>query len=159
MKTLIIVRHAKSDWHLHLSDFERPLNSRGKNDAPEMAQRVKSKSLKIDALVHSAAVRTTETAHYFVEVLNISHVISEPSIYEAELDNLTTCVSWTEASIQNLMLIGHNPGVSELIYYYTGQSLEMVTCAMACISFDVDEWSSLSRNSGQLIWFDFPKNE
>lgn len=114
---LIIMRHAKSDWnHEHISDFDRPLNSRGKQDAPRMAQWMKDVALRPEVLICSPAVRASQTAAEIIKHLDIpeSSVIYDKRMYLASTATLCKIVKETDDRIKSTMLIGHNPGLEDL---------------------------------------------
>lgn len=162
MRHLFLLRHAKSSWTDHtLSDFERPLNDRGKRDAPVMAKRLSLSSLKPSFIVCSPSKRTTETLDFFLSSLNLDlkNVRFEKGVYEASLQDLISISESLPETDECVLIIGHNPGLSLLVEYYTGNELDMPTCAFALISFQIDSWSELSRNTGLLISFEYPKKE
>ena len=112
MKTLIVVRHAKSSWDdPELPDIERPLNARGEHDAPRMAKRLKEKGLLIDAVVTSPAVRTTATCDVFIERIGIDkkNVRSVRELYHADDEVILSVVQKFNNNNDVAMLFGHNP--------------------------------------------------
>ena len=161
MKRLIVVRHAKaSKDDPRLRDLDRPLAPRGERDAPEMARRLVRAGLMPDALVASPARRTLETARLIARELDFpwSEIRGERRVYEADAGGLLEVVRETESRHECLMLVGHNPGVTEL-----AQALvpafreELPTAAVVAIDLPADTWAVLRRGSGSLRLYDYPK--
>lgn len=160
MKKLFLIRHAKSSWDdPSLTDFLRPLNARGLRDAPRMAGILARSHPGIDLLLHSPAVRTTETASYFTEALgnNNMQVLAIPEIYDAPLSDLKLIVHSLDDRFSQVVMIGHNPGMSMLLHYFTDQIYDMPTCAIAEILFDQESWKDCIGSVGHLVNFDYPK--
>ncbi|TZF82687.1 histidine phosphatase family protein [Pedobacter sp. BS3] len=162
MKKLLIIRHAKSDWdNMELSDFDRPLNHRGEKNAPEMAQRLLKKHIIPQHLVSSPALRAISTARYFADILGINpeEIQQEKAIYEASFTILLNLINTFDNRFDFIALFGHNPAVTNLVYHLSGKQVyNMPTCSMALIEFPFDEWEYISGNTGDLLWFDFPKS-
>lgn len=162
-KTLILIRHAKSSWAVEgQPDYERPLNDRGMKAAPFMAARwAKLFSPKVH-MVSSTAKRAHTTAQFFVialhEELGRPVVLkNEKSIYHAPLSDLIELVNALDNKHDEVVLFGHNPGMSELLYYLTGEMISMPTCAVAKIHLNVNEWDLVSEGIGKLAEYDYPK--
>jgi phosphohistidine phosphatase len=160
MKTLYLLRHAKSSWNdSSLRDFDRPLNERGRADAPVIGKHLASEDLSDPLLLCSPALRTRETAQLVLRNANL-HV--EPRfddrIYEASIRDLVQVVSDIDEERQTAILIGHNPGVEELLAFLTGETRQMPTCALAKIGFDVVSWKDVKANDGTLESFVTPKH-
>lgn len=160
MKQLIITRHAKSDWgDISQTDFERPLNKRGREDAPMMAKRMKDQHQVPTIIVSSDALRANTTATLFNKTLKVSEgVLLNHAIYHALVRDLLLVINELDDRWQTVMLVGHNPGLSELVGYLSGQNIELVTCAQVAIAFDFESWALVSKDTGKLLWHDFPKN-
>ncbi|MFM2000122.1 MAG: phosphohistidine phosphatase [Bacteroidota bacterium] len=162
MKTIHIIRHAKSSWADEgMRDFDRPLNDRGERDAPAMAKRLQSRIGKVDLIVASPAKRTTLTSRFFCDAFNYSkeNVKFIPTIYEAPLQALIEAVNNLPDSANEVLFIGHNYGVSHLVQYLTDENVDMPTCAIASIQLDIEQWSWVTRLSGRLVEYDYPKKE
>jgi len=158
MRTLYLLRHAKSSWKdASLSDFERPLKRRGREAAELVGERLAQEKLKNPVLICSPAVRTRETAEL---VLKSSKLRVEERwderIYEASLRDLLQVVSEIPEDKKDAILIGHNPGFEELLAFLTGESLRMPTAALAKIKFE-ESWKDVEARSGKLDWFVTPK--
>ena len=162
-KTLLLIRHAKSDWgDLMLSDFERPLNHRGEINAPEMAKRLVKRELFPQQFISSPAIRAITTAKYFAKELHInpSDIIQKKEIYDALTNSLMEVVNNLDESSNFTALFGHNPGITGLVNYLINQEIShLPTCGMALIKFPFDQWKMVSSGTGELVFFDFPKND
>lgn len=161
MKKLILIRHAKSTWaESGISDFDRPLNQRGENDAPIMAGRISSSNFIIDQVVSSPALRAITTAQEFSKVLKIpfESILQNKAIYEASPDVLMGLISQFDSSWKTVILFGHNPGLSYLTGLLTGELYDKVTCSISEIDLHIDDWSHCNAGLGTLISYDFPKN-
>lgn len=155
----MLVRHAKSGWDIpDLTDFERPLNLRGEETAPEMAIRLVKKELVPQYMVSSPAERAKATANIFAETFNAAEPEYNRAIYEASYTTLLSVVNSLPDAYDFIALFGHNPGISELVYYLTGQMYDMPTCAVIVISFDADQWQLLSKDTSTIEYYDYPKN-
>ena len=160
LKTLVLVRHAKSSWdNPDWSDFERPLNNRGLRDAPLMAVRFAKTHGEIDLIISSPAKRAITTAEYFAKALgrNQDSIVKTSDIYEAPVQSLIQVVCSISDEYTNVILFGHNPGFSLLTNYLTEQSIEMSTCSIASIKLHVESWKHTTAGCGRLVDFDYPK--
>lgn len=163
MKTLFLNRHAKSDWnHNDLSDFERPLNSRGLKDAPEMGERLANRDEEIDLIVSSPAVRAITTARIIAGKIGYpeKNIHLERSIYAAGVTDLLKIVNQIDNKYNSVLLFGHNPGFTDFADYLTGAGiLNIPTCGICKIQFSIDHWNEVSAHTGEIEYFDFPKRE
>ncbi|SDD52945.1 SixA phosphatase family protein [Pedobacter soli] len=159
-KQLLLVRHGKSDWgNLDLKDFDRPLNKRGKENAPEMAERLVNKGFKPDLLVSSPAKRAKSTAKYFAEAYGFEQIQYETSIYEANTTALLKVVNDLDDSADKVLMFGHNPGFTDFANELSNADIYNIpTAGMVLISFPFDSWQLVSRGTGDLVFFDYPKN-
>ena len=156
MKKLILIRHAKASHEMGYADFERPLKPSGMQDAAIMAARLREAGFMPEALVSSPALRTITTANIFSEHLSLQPASTDMRIYNAEEDTLLDVVNELPSQYNSMALIGHNPGISQLLYYYTGHMRDMETCAIAVIEFDLKHWSAVKRKSGKAIYYSTP---
>ncbi|MBL6751591.1 MAG: histidine phosphatase family protein [Nevskia sp.] len=151
MLRLTLVRHAKSSWDdPALGDFDRPLNGRGRRDAPLMAKRLASEPLGPVRLVSSPAVRALATAHAFAEVLGVpeKQVRVEPNVYDAEADTLLGIVHGLDDADRHVLLFGHNPGLSELAAALAPHDIgELPTCAVLTLRFESTHWRTIGQAS------------
>ncbi len=162
MKTLYIIRHAKSSWkHPGLTDAERPLNERGKRDAPLMGKRLKERGVMPDAIISSPANRAITTAQIIAREIGfpIENIISDESIYESGFEGLLQLIHFIGNSYNQVFLFGHNPGFSWLANHLaTDFSVgNLPTCGIVCLEFEVDSWRKVSKNSGRCEFYDYPK--
>ena len=162
MKTLILVRHAKSSWgDFTLPDFERPLNERGKHDAPMMAKRLLDKGVKIDALISSPAKRAKRTAQAFAEVLGINkdQIIFREELYMAGVEEFYKVIDQLDESIKNVAIFSHNPGITIFANMLQVAEIdEMPTCSLFAITTSKEKWSKFRQSKKEFWFFDFPKN-
>ena len=161
MKTLTIVRHAKSSWQDRgLSDRERPLNKRGKRDAPMMGKRLVAAGVRPSLIISSPAVRAWSTAKVFAKELNypIEFLQREEGLYLASLDNLLDIVATQDTGFHNLMLFAHNPGLTDFTNYLVpGLSSNLPTCGVVAVNIDCDDWMLYDRPKAELVAYDYPK--
>ncbi len=161
MKTLLILRHAKSSWDdPGLSDFERPLNDRGRRTAPFMGELMKRKGLKPEMIISSPAERAKTTAELVKDAAD-SHaeIRYDQRIYEAGPQALRQVVSELDNTYEAAMIVGHNPGIEGFIRFLTGQLEPMPTAALAVISLSTDAWDRIDEGSGKLEAIHRPKDE
>ena len=159
MRTLYLLRHAKSSWKDEtLPDYDRPLKDRGRKAAKRIGRYLAAEKLKDPIVVCSPAVRTRETADIVLRQANLRvEVRFEERIYEASLRDLVHVVSEIPDEKQVAIMIGHNPGFEELLAYLTGEGRRMPTCALAKIKFEVEGWKDIKEDAGTLDWFVTPK--
>lgn len=161
MKTLMLMRHAKSSHDdLSLTDFDRPLNERGKADAEEMGKRLVKNNIKPAVLISSPAKRALKTAKHIAAGLRIkeSDICLEYDIYEASIQDLLHVIRNIDDENRSAMLFGHNPAFTGLISYLTHTPIEnLPTAGIATIAFPVQTWKQIAEKSGELIWLGFPK--
>ncbi len=162
MKTLLIIRHAKSGWEdASLADFDRTLTDRGKDDARMMANRMISKSIKIDAFVSSPAKRAKKTAKLFMTEYGMSEkdLLLITSLYEPTVQKFYAVVGNLNDKNETVALFGHNPTITEFV-----NSLEcspiynMPTCAVFALKIRTDKWKEFGEAKKEFLFFDYPKN-
>ena len=162
MKFLTIIRHAKSSWkEQSLPDFDRPLNKRGKADAPEMGRRLAARGVRPDFVVTSPARRARRTALAVAKELGLDKgkIIQEGSIYEAGLTALVNLVGGFDDKADHVVLVGHNPGLTGLAEYLSGEMFGNIPTGGAVgLEFDTGSWRDLKRGAGQVLFADFPKD-
>ncbi len=158
MKKLLLIRHAKATHETGYIDFERPLQESGLHDAAVMASHLKEKGYVPEILVASPALRTLSTANVFSQHLNLPQAETNMAIYEAAPHTLVKVINELPAINDFVALVGHNPGMSALLYYLTGQMHDVPTCTTMLINFDTDDWATITGDSGKLVYYDYPKN-
>lgn len=146
VKTLYILRHAKSSWdNPNLADFDRPLNERGFKAAPFMGKTMARNSFQPDLILSSPAERARQTAMLVKKAGNLTAEIKyNEKIYEASPLRLIEIVSELENKICSVMLVGHNPGFEGLVKILTGEIQSMPTAALAVIDLKTDDWKDVS---------------
>jgi phosphohistidine phosphatase len=163
MKTLTLVRHAKSSWHdTDLSDRERPLNKRGLRDAPIMGRRAIEAGIRPSLIVASPAVRAWTTAKIFAAELGYpdEFLQREDKIYLASLDSLLEVVASQDPGFNNLMLFGHNPGLTDFANYLSpGLTTNLPTAGVVSVEIDRDDWLLFERPKTELLVYDYPKKQ
>ena len=154
MKTLLILRHAKSSWdNPDLRDYDRPLNKRGKKDAPRMGKHIKTVKLIPDRILTSSAKRARKTAKRLAKACGYSGKIKKlDSLYHAPVGIYYETLQAIPDKYNTIMVVGHNPTMEQLLHHITGQYHRMPTAALAHIEFPLNNWESLSPNTeGTLI--------
>lgn len=159
-KKLFIIRHGKSDWNNRLPDHDRPLNPRGKKDAPKMGAYLKRNYAVPDQVLCSTAKRAHDTAQLLLPALNynLSNIDLNQNLYHASVNELLAAISTVPKEVENLYLFGHNPGLSDFVYYLSGTPAELKTCCVAVLSLYIDDWRALSRETCQLEAYLSPKS-
>jgi phosphohistidine phosphatase len=161
MKKLILMRHAKSDWnHANLSDHQRPLNPRGKGDAPRMGALLQDEGIEIDMILCSTAYRTRETLALFLEEYTFEGDVKFlKQLYEADLHTYLDVLAELPDEVETAMLIGHNPTMSSALEFFTDSFEPFKTAAVAYVQFDAERWDSLIENStGKLLGYWTPRD-
>ncbi|MEO7121151.1 MAG: histidine phosphatase family protein [Ginsengibacter sp.] len=163
MKTLILVRHAKSSWdNSVLTDFERPLNERGKHDAPQMAKRLKQKELEIDLFISSPAKRAKKTAEIFMHEFDLKekNLLTIPALYEASVEKFLEVVSDIKDKNHTVALFAHNPGLTDFINLLECYPVyEMPTCGVFALKIKSKKWKDIKDAEKEFLFFDYPKNK
>ncbi len=159
MKTLLILRHADSSWNdPRFNDHERPLNERGRSDAPRVGSFLVERELIPDRIVSSTARRAVQTAKLVADAFRSRVEVEQSgSLYLAPPEGYAKVVAQGGGSADRLMLVGHNPGVSALATYLTGESVRMPTAGLAVVESPVDDWADLRLTTrGRLRGFWHP---
>ena len=161
MKTLYLLRHAKSSWdNAHIADFERPLNERGRQAAPFIGALIRERGIAPNLILSSPAERAKQTSLLVKEAGELSAEIRyEESIYEASPLRLLRVISELDNNLDSVMLVGHNPGFEGLIKLLSGKPEAMPTAALAVIEIDSDEWSKAELDCCSLSEIIRPKEE
>ena len=160
MKKIILIRHAKSDWdNPSLPDYDRPLADRGLRDAPQMATSLKNRGVHLDLICSSTAQRAKQTACITAEVLGYSEeeIHWEKSLYHASASHLLQFIQSQSNQIQTLLLVGHNPGLTELINILGVKLDNLPTSGQFAFSLSTAHWKELSRDTCTFAWWDSPK--
>ena len=161
MKTLFVLRHAKSSWDQpELADFDRPLNARGEAAAPFMGKVMKREGFEPEVILSSPATRAKATASLAKQGAELSaEIVYNEQIYEASTKTLKQVVSGIDDDFRSAMIVGHNPGMEGFVRYLTGALEPMPTAALAVIDIDVASWSEIDSGRGRLRTLIRPKDE
>ena len=159
MLTLYLLRHAKSSWNdASQRDFERPLSDRGREACALIGEFIEEKGIEFDLVLVSTAVRTRETIDLVKQRAKLrSEVRYDDRIYEATVSQLLEVISQVENDRENVLLVGHNPGMEELLTLLTGVHLRVTTANFAKIKIQATRWSDSLANTGTLDWIIRPK--
>jgi phosphohistidine phosphatase len=161
MKILTLVRHAKSSWKdAGLRDIERPLNSRGRRDAPEMGRRIKDHGIRPSLIVSSPAVRAWTTAKLIAAEISypLEFLQREDGLYLASVDEMLDVIAAQDDGFNSLMLVGHNPGMTEFAnFLYSGLTNNLPTAGVVSVEIDQDNWQLYERPPTRLRVHDYPK--
>lgn len=159
MKKLYIIRHAKSSWNdVTINDFERPLNKRGKANAPMMGSRLKAKGVMPDIILSSPAQRAKSTAEMIARELEYAKkIVFNENIYESSVDELRKILTLVDDKNSTVFLIGHNPELNMLMDYYVKFYENIPTCGVVEVEFVCDRWADIAPKNAKLISFDYPK--
>lgn len=160
MKTLFLVRHAKSSRDdPSLPDRKRPLNDRGLHDAPEMGKRLSKNGAKPDLLVSSPALRALTTAQLIADEIGYPRkkIVTEERLYASSPDELLAVIRSLDDKLSRVMLFGHNPEFAELVHQLWPEIAEMPTCAVAEFRFDAKAWAEVGETAPTKVKLDTPK--
>jgi phosphohistidine phosphatase len=165
VKTLFIIRHAKSSWDAsNIDDFERPLNDRGKRDAPRMGKRLKEKDIQPTLLLSSPAKRALSTAKRIAKVLKYpkDDIKTDRRLYHADEETMLTIVRELKEKQDVVMIFSHNPGLTEFVNSLMDGELDIdnvPTCGVVAFQFNFDSWKDVDWGKGKLLFFDYPKSK
>ena len=160
MKELLVLRHAKSSWkHPELDDHDRPLNKRGKGDAPQMGELIRREGMIPERIISSTAERAHTTAKLVANACGYQQeLLATARLYLAGPDEYLDLLSELDDGIGSAMVVGHNPGMEELVEELTGMSERMPTAALARIALDLESWTGIvGPRRGELLGLWRPK--
>jgi phosphohistidine phosphatase len=161
VKTLYLVRHSKSSWkNPGLTDFERPLNKRGKRDAPLVGKLLAGWGINPEVIFSSPAKRARKSATIIAEEIGYppDEIVTLAAIYDASVADLLKVIRDIDDRYHEVMLFGHNPGMTGLVNYLSDFDLDnLPTSGIVCIEFDKRAWRRISRHSGSLVFYEYPK--
>ena len=162
LKTLIIVRHAKSSWEdVMQNDFDRPLNERGKEEAPIMGKRLANKKINIDVFVSSPAKRAYKTAKLFIKEFDRSkdEILLVKELYEASVTNFQQVVKSLDNKFDSAAIFSHNPGITDFANSLSLVKIDnMPTSGIFAVKASVKKWSDFNSAIKEFLFFDYPKN-
>ena len=162
MKTLLVVRHAKSSWDIaSLNDFDRSLNDRGKKDAPAMAKRLVDKKIPIDAFVSSPAKRAKKTAEFFCAAYkkDKEDIVLISALYHATSENFFEVVEQFNDDYDSVAIFSHNPGITEFVNELVDDVRidNMPTCGVFAVQIKIKKWKDFTKAKKEFLFFDYPK--
>ena len=163
MKSIILIRHAKSSWDdASLSDFDRPLNERGKRDAPIMANRLLDNKVKIDVFVSSPAKRAARTARIFAKEYKMGKgdILFMTELYGAGEKDFFQVIGNLSDKYEYVALFSHNPGITDFANQLTDTRIDNIpTCGVFAISSMAKKWSEFGKAENKFWFFDYPKSD
>jgi phosphohistidine phosphatase len=163
VKTLFIIRHAKSSWDdPSLDDFSRPLNERGEKDAPRMGKRLKEKEITVDLMISSPATRALKTCKAIAKVLEYTKekIREERKLYHADADQILEILKSTKEPHDVVMIFGHNPGLTDFVNHLFNQTIMNIpTAGIVAGKLNIDTWKEITFGCGEMLFFDFPKSK
>jgi phosphohistidine phosphatase len=160
MKTLFLIRHAKSSRDdPTLADKDRPLNERGKRDATKVGKRLAKLRVKPDLILASPAARALKTAKIIAKKLDYKrrNIVVDDRLYAVEADELLVVIRELKNEVGRVMLVGHNPEMTELAHRLSSKITNMPTCAVAEFTFDAKSWSRVGKDKPVKVALDYPK--
>jgi len=158
MKTLLLLRHAKSSWKdSTAADHDRSLNGRGRRAADLIRRFLKQKGLRPDYVLSSTSMRTRETVEILFDGGTAPPIRYEEALYLAAASKLLEVVSRLETDPNRVLLVGHNPGIETLFFQLTRIDERFPTATLANITLDIEKWSDAAKAKGKLEWLVTPK--
>ena len=160
MKTLLLLRHAKSSWEdTGLRDFDRPLNERGLKAAPLIGREMKRRKLQPELIVSSTAQRARQTIELVTKAAGLTAKVRfDERIYDASARRLFEIVAEFEQELDGVLMVGHNPGFEQLASLLTGENQQLKTASLACIELGLEKWQAVAPGIGKLKWIVDPKS-
>lgn len=162
MKTIILVRHAKSSWDdFSLKDEDRPLTDRGRKNAPEMAKRMIKKKIPIDAILSSPAKRAKSTAEYFAKEYDLpkKKIKLIPELYMAGSDAFINTIRDAPKKADAIAIFSHNDGITQFANELSEARVDnMPTCSVFAVKADIDNWDQFEPGKTEFYFFDYPKS-
>lgn len=162
MKTLILIRHAKSSWDEQgVSDIDRPLNERGKKDAPEMAKRLRKQGVKVDKFISSPAERAFRTARFFAKEFDLKKedIQVEKALYGAMPSQFEQMVASLKEKYNTVVFFSHNPGITDYANTLSTVHTDNIpTCGIFAVQADVETWEAFAKAEKKFLFYDYPKN-
>ena len=162
MRQLLLIRHAKSDWgDFSLPDFDRPLNERGKRDAPLMANRLLDKKIAIDLFIASPAKRAAKTAKIFAETFERKkeEIIFKEELYLSGPDVFFKVIESIDNDKNSIAVFSHNNGITDFANLLADARIDNIpTCGIFAVKVDCISWSDFRKAKKEFLFFDYPKN-
>lgn len=162
MKKIILIRHAKSAWdNPWLTDHDRPLAERGLRDAPIMAKRLKKRKIHPEIILCSTALRAVDTAKIIAQELEFpgSEIHLEKDLYHASPNKILKYIHLQKDAKDTILVVGHNPGLNELIEYLGGKLDNLPTSGQFGFLVKSDRWSDFGPKTAEVWFVDYPKKK
>ena len=163
MKTLTILRHAKSSWKdSSLADHDRPLNKRGQRDTPVMAERIQQAGIRPSLILSSPAVRAWTTAKMVAKEISypIEFLQRDERLYHAGVRRIIEVLAEQDVAFNSIMVVGHNPGFTDFANYLLPDlTYNIPTCGLVSITLDLDDWNLKKNKNAELVVYDYPKKQ
>src|ERR1700744_3786973 len=156
MKKLLLTAHANAPHTGGYIDFKRRLKKPGRQNARTLAQRLHAENIIPKLIVSSPSLRTIATADIFSQHLSVAAPVTNEHIYDASEVTLLHIIDQFPDEHEFIALVGHNPGIAEMLYYFTGKAKDVKPGAVALIGFEIDTWKEVSMNNGELLYYDEP---
>ena len=161
MKTIYLVRHAKSSWkYPNLDDFERPLNKRGRKNAPFMGTILEKLKVAPDLIISSPANRASMTARVIADKIGypLENIRYSENVYDFSANALINVIKQLDDDVYKAMLVGHNPALTELSNYIGDEAISNIpTAGVFCAELDISSWAKIGSRCGKMTFFEFPK--
>ncbi len=160
MKTLFLIRHAKSSWDdAALPAEDRPLNAGGKREAPKVGKRLAKRDVKPDMILSSPAKRALTTAQIIAKKLDykLKSMVVDDRLYRGEAEELLNVIHELRGKLECVMLFGHNPELTELAHRLSSEITQLPTCAIAEFRFDAKSWSSIGKAKPKKVALYYPR--
>ena len=163
MKTLFLLRHAKSSWSdPDLKDFERPLSTRGTKDVPLMAERFLKRHVSVDCIICSPATRTKTTARLFAKEIKfpVDDIVSNPELYFAGAPMFLKATKLIDDDFNSAILVGHNPAITEFVNEMANCEIKNIpTCGLVELSLPIERWADAKMGEAKRVIYDYPKKK
>lgn len=163
MKTLLLIRHAKSSWkEPALTDLQRPLKKRGIRNATEMGQRLARLDQRVQRIFTSPAQRAMQTIELITEAGDFGRDMLEvaPDLYSFDYDDVMVYLRKLDDQWQSVAVVGHNPAITDLVNFLALDHIANIpTCGIAQLELDIASWGEMKAGCGKLLHYDFPKND
>jgi len=161
VKTLVLVRHAKSSWDdAQIADRDRPLNKRGQRDAPMMGERLAQRGIDPERIISSPATRALATAQIIAEAIGypLDEIVIDETLYGAGVGGWLRAIQSLDDELDCAMFFGHNPGLTDLVNHLSLDYIDNVpTCGIIELEYAVPSWTQVGRVKPQRAEFDYPK--
>lgn len=163
MKTLFVIRHAKSSWDdPALADFDRPLNKRGRKDAPDMGKRLRQRYAAPDLMLSSPAERALTTCNIIAEEVGVaaSKIKTDKNLYHAEDAQILSIIQLLDNKYDNVWIFGHNPGLTDFVNLLGDGDIDNIpTCGVVGCSLNIQSWDEANKGKATITFFDYPKKK